>query len=270
MWPRFVGFSPGGISTLLLDLRHTHVPTRTPSRRFTSNTSISWEVEKMILTDGSSNNFRPFSRLPKEVKLRMWELAIQMLDPRVITVTISPALFTGSPHPLGQIPAMLHACRDARHTALNTYQVLIVHRLLHLVYFDPSQDRLLITGDCPQPLYMFTRSCGAYKNITAFTHVRYLDMTCRITGDAYWLVHFKALRVVNIITGIGLHGYTSQWDGWVPYMQEYWNTIRSSERGAHLRDTQLFLQIDDDSVAIAWDFNAWVLCGTFKVLCYSE
>lgn len=90
----------------------------------------------------SSSTFAPFSRLPEELRLRIWETATTAIGPRVIIVEergrdCSEERFEGNGYrnnnPLtfptyhtscaSGVPAVLHATRESRAVAMEQYKL---------------------------------------------------------------------------------------------------------------------------------------------------
>jgi hypothetical protein len=92
--------------------------------------------------------FTNFANLPPEIRSQIWEYALP--NPRIIHIkgnirelNEGKGCFADSlDHPV-----LLHACHESRTIALTHYRCAFEPHLRHPVYFDPSQDVLLMQND---------------------------------------------------------------------------------------------------------------------------
>jgi hypothetical protein len=104
----------------------------------------------MEYSTGPSATFHPFTRLPAELRLVVWQYS---LPTRILTVRTLP---TPSPHPWGRPafatlepqPALLSVCRESRTVALRVY-ALIKDPYGPRFYFNSDRDTLFFDVECP-------------------------------------------------------------------------------------------------------------------------
>lgn len=87
--------------------------------------------------------FLPFRHLPKELRLRIYNLSIQ---PRVITIKIPKVV---GARQIANIPALLHVSQEARSEALRTYTLLLGTAAAPAkIYVSLKLDTIYIPGNC--------------------------------------------------------------------------------------------------------------------------
>jgi len=92
--------------------------------------------------------FTNFASLPPEIRCQIWKHALP--SPRVIHIKgITRDLNEGKQCYADSIdhPILLHACHESRAIALEHYRCAFELHLRHPVYFDPSQDVLLMQNE---------------------------------------------------------------------------------------------------------------------------
>lgn len=118
------------------------------------------------------NAFPQFSRLPKELQLRIWEMTTE--EPRIVIIRSSccpSGRGIWSPTP---VPAALHVCAESRAVALKTYKlsfsVSSQNRLLWPLWHSNREERSF-----PAQVYfnfardvLYFRSGGPYKGLRHF------------------------------------------------------------------------------------------------------
>lgn len=101
--------------------------------------------------------FPQFSKLPPELRLRIWELAVESEDDRIVVIQTIPFLFplhssipqysdgVKQPH----TPALLSVCYDAREAALKRYKIAFSSELKTAmpIWFDFGTDMLEFEDD---------------------------------------------------------------------------------------------------------------------------
>jgi hypothetical protein len=89
--------------------------------------------------DNKSKPFKPFPRLPSELRQRVWELAARR--PRVIEVIWQQKPFSTNP-----VPAVCHASSESRKYALIVYEKLILDKIDTGTYVNFELDTVFINN----------------------------------------------------------------------------------------------------------------------------
>ncbi|KAM3084366.1 hypothetical protein ACMFMG_001528 [Clarireedia jacksonii] len=101
----------------------------------------------------SQHSFGMFSKLPPELKIMIWSLAIEV--PQLVQFVCD-----NGPDPTQDflrakytIPAVLHVCRDSRAQALKSYTPILERTLSYPLYFNFKNDYMLVKGEGSMSLF---------------------------------------------------------------------------------------------------------------------
>ncbi|CZT05479.1 uncharacterized protein RAG0_11548 [Rhynchosporium agropyri] len=118
--------------------------------------------------DPASKQFAFFPKLPAELRLMIWELALP--GERIVRIQ---EFVESSPHDRilqayqcigskARVPTLLHVCHESRTLALKHYTIILKNRLLKPTYFNPDLDTLLFAS--LSDLFKFAQPDDLYQS----------------------------------------------------------------------------------------------------------
>ncbi|CZS93657.1 uncharacterized protein RCO7_09477 [Rhynchosporium graminicola] len=119
--------------------------------------------------DPASKQFAFFPKLPAELRLMIWELALP--GERIVRIQ---EFVESSPHDRilqayqcigskARVPTLLHVCHESRTLALKHYTIILKNRLLKPTYFNPDLDTLLFAS--LSDLFKFAQPDDLYQSV---------------------------------------------------------------------------------------------------------
>ncbi|KAH6672408.1 hypothetical protein B0J14DRAFT_564042 [Halenospora varia] len=208
-------------------------------------------------TNPSPTTFHPFSQLPIELQIQIWEFALSSLPPRLLEIHESEGDPTRCFAPL---PSLLHTCHQSRYLALKFYTLSFITSQgrgfyidyeKDIIYFGPNSEfRELVHNLIDEP--DLVKTFGKFsRNLEEYQKIR------KVALSAY-LIYQRPRYLISHALNVGLHL------GLFPCLSEFVLLGRQIGQKVIVPGREPTIWISDVLVDFQWEYGYDPRIGRFR------